>query len=460
MYQVDFSCTGWVHFTGIGGISMSGIAELLLAKGFRVSGSDTKSSTITEHLEALGASISYRQTADNISPDMELLVYTAAVKQDNPELVAAKELGIPTLTRAEFLGQIMRNYKTAIGVSGTHGKTTTTSILSEILLEAETDPTISVGGILKDIHGNMRIGHSDLFITEACEYTNSFLSFAPTTAIILNVMADHLDFFKDLDDIRHSFREFARLVPDDGTLIINSGIPDLSYFTDGLTCKIITFGLDPDVSDYCAVNISYDEMGCACFDLLVKGENMGSFHLNTLGEHTILDTLAAIAAAMDLGIGLPTIHKGLSSFHNADRRFQIKGKLHGVTIVDDYAHHPDEIRATLTAAQKYPHREIWCVFQPHTYTRTKALLPEFAESLALADHVVLTDIYAAREKNTLGISSQCIVDEMRKYDCDVHYFPSFGAVEKFLLENCISGDLLITMGAGDVVLIGENLLGI
>ncbi len=460
MYQIDFSCTGWVHFTGIGGISMSGLAEILLAKGFRVSGSDSRSSAITEHLESLGAEISYRQAADNISPEMEVLVYTAAVTPDNPELVRAAELGVPLLTRAEFLGQIMRNYRIAIGVSGTHGKTTTTSILSEILLDSGLDPTILVGGIFEHIHGNLRIGHSDLFVTEACEYTNSFLSFAPTTAIILNVMADHLDFFKDIDDIRHSFRKFAELLPADGSLIINSAIPDLSYFTEGLPCRIITFGLDPAASDYCASNLTYDKFGCAGFDLIVHGQKIGSLHLNTLGEHTVIDTLAAIAAAMDLGLSFQTIKQGVSVFHNADRRFQIKGDLHGITVVDDYAHHPDEIRATLTAAQKYPHREIWCVFQPHTYSRTKALLPEFAEALALADHVVLADIYAAREKNTLGISSMHILEAMKQFDCDVHYFPSFSAIENFLLENCISGDLLITMGAGDVVLIGEKLLGI
>ncbi len=460
MYQMNFSCTGWVHFTGIGGISMSGLAELLLAKGFRVSGSDSKESTITKHLESLGASIAYTQSAENISADIDVLVYTAAVKQNNPELVAAKAAGVPTLTRAEFLGQVMKNYKYAIGVSGTHGKTTTTSILSDIFLEADADPTISVGGILEQIHGNMRIGHSDLFITEACEYTNSFLSFYPTTAIILNVMADHLDFFKDLDDIRHSFRAFAELVPATGTLVINSGIENVSYFTDGLACKVITFGLNPETSDYCATNITYDSLGRAAFDLLIHGKKVGNLQLTTLGEHTVLDTLAAIAASMDLGIDLDTIKRGLAKFKNADRRFQIKGDLHGVTVVDDYAHHPDEITATLTAAKKFPHKEIWCVFQPHTYTRTKALLPQFAQALSAADHVVLADIYAARETDTLGISSKDIADLIEGTGCDVHYLPTFSEIENFLLENCKSGDLLITMGAGDVVNIGENLLGL
>ncbi|WP_296963998.1 UDP-N-acetylmuramate--L-alanine ligase [uncultured Eubacterium sp.] len=459
MYNLDFNTPANLHFTGIGGISMSALAEIMISRGFTVTGSDSHESKITDHLESLGAKIFYNQVAGNISSDIDVLIYTAAIKQDNPELVKAKELGIPLLTRAEFLGQIMLNYPMAIGVSGTHGKTTTTSMLSQIMLEGNTDPTILVGGIMPAIHGNTRVGHSDKLITEACEYTNSFLSFKPNMAIILNVAADHLDFFKDLDDIRHSFRKFAELVPDDGFLVINSDIDNLEYFTDGLKCKVITVGSDPAKSDYSATNIEFDQFAKGSYDLVVNGEK--SFHvaLNVTGEHNIYNSLAAIAAAHTMGISDENIKAGLTQYGGTDRRFQYKGKVGDVTIIDDYAHHPDEITATIKTAKHYPHKKMWVVFQPHTYSRTKSLLPEFGKALKEADAVVLADIYAAREKDTLGVSSLDVKKEIEKYGTEVHYYPSFSEIENFLLESCSPGDLLITMGAGDVVKIGEHLLG-
>ena len=459
MYNLDFNTPANLHFTGIGGISMSALAEIMISRGFTVTGSDSHESKITDHLESLGAKIFYNQVAGNISSDIDVLIYTAAIKQDNPELVKAKELGIPLLTRAEFLGQIMLNYPMAIGVSGTHGKTTTTSMLSQIMLEGNTDPTILVGGIMPAIHGNTRVGHSDKLITEACEYTNSFLSFKPNMAIILNVAADHLDFFKDLDDIRHSFRKFAELVPDDGFLVINSDIDNLEYFTDGLKCKVITVGSDPAKSDYSATNIEFDQFAKGSYDLVVNGEK--SFHvaLNVTGEHNIYNSLAAIAAAHTMGISDEDIKAGLTQYGGTDRRFQYKGKVGDVTIIDDYAHHPDEITATIKTAKHYPHKKMWVVFQPHTYSRTKSLLPEFGKALKEADAVVLADIYAAREKDTLGVSSLDVKKEIEKYGTEVHYYPSFSEIENFLLESCSPGDLLITMGAGDVVKIGEHLLG-
>ena len=459
MYNLDFNTPANLHFTGIGGISMSALAEIMISRGFTVTGSDSHESKITDHLESLGAKIFYNQVAGNISSDIDVLIYTAAIKQDNPELVKAKELGIPLLTRAEFLGQIMLNYPMAIGVSGTHGKTTTTSMLSQIMLEGNTDPTILVGGIMPAIHGNTRVGHSDKLITEACEYTNSFLSFKPNMAIILNVAADHLDFFKDLDDIRHSFRKFAELVPDDGFLVINSDIDNLEYFTDGLKCKVITVGSDPAKSDYSATNIEFDQFAKGSYDLVVNGEK--SFHvaLNVTGEHNIYNSLAAIAAAHAMGISDENIKAGLTQYGGNDRRFQYKGKVGDVTIIDDYAHHPDEITATIKTAKHYPHKKMWVVFQPHTYSRTKSLLPEFGKALKEADAVVLADIYAAREKDTLGVSSLDVKKEIEKYGTEVHYYPSFSEIENFLLESCSPGDLLITMGAGDVVKIGEHLLG-
>jgi UDP-N-acetylmuramate--alanine ligase len=396
--------------------------------------------------------------ASNITDDIDLVVYTAAISKDNPEYVAAVSKNVPMITRAELLGQIMKNYNTPIAISGTHGKTTTTSMISEILLAADADPTLSIGGILKSIGGNIRIGKSDYFVTEACEYTNSFLSFFPKISIILNIEEDHLDFFKDINDIRNSFRKFADILPNDGFLIINKGIDNLDEFTKGLNCNIVTFGKD-NSADYSYTDVTFDEFGRGSYTLLKKGVKSGTVKLGVVGEHNILNSLSVIALMDILKIDNATVLKALEAFHGTDRRFELKGTVGGITILDDYAHHPTEIKATLKAAANYPHKTLWCVFQPHTYTRTNAFLKDFAKALTLADKVVLADIYAAREKNTIGISSKDLQAEIEKLGTECYYFPSFDEIEKFLLENCINGDLLITMGAGDVVKIGENLLG-
>ena len=404
MYKIDFQKPIHIHFIGIGGISMSGLAEILLEEGFTVSGSDAKESPLTRKLESEGAHICYGQKAENITDDIDCVVYTAAISRTNPELIEAVAHKIPMLTRAELLGQLMKNYDTPIAVSGTHGKTTTTSMISHILLEGKVDPTISVGGILKAIGGNIRVGSSETFLTEACEYTNSFLHFFPKISVILNIEEDHLDFFKDLEDIRHSFHQFAALLPSDGTLVINGEITDYPEIYQGLDCNVVTYGPSADF-DYSASDISYDEEGHVSFDLAKHGEKAGRITLSVTGDHNVSNALASIAVAELLDIPMDTIKKGLLSFTGTDRRFEYKGTFDGVTVVDDYAHHPTEIKATLKAAQHYPHNSVWCVFQPHTYTRTKAFFHEFAEALSHADHLVLADIYAARETDTLGISS-------------------------------------------------------
>jgi UDP-N-acetylmuramate--alanine ligase len=331
-------------------------------------------------------------------------------------------------------------------------------MVSHILLAGDCDPTISVGGILPAIHGNIRVGHSDTFITEACEYTNSFLSFYPTVAVILNMDADHLDFFKDLADIRHSFRRFAELLPADGALIINADTPDYEEITQNLPCRVITYGLE-NPADYTAADITWDSFGHATFTACKDGKPTGRFSLKVPGIHNVSNALSAIALSEYLGLSDEVIAKGLAAFTGTDRRFQYKGSIQDVTIIDDYAHHPTEIEATLHAAKNYPHKETWCVFQPHTYTRTKALLPEFAKALTLADHVVLAKIYAARETDTLGISSADLMEQIRALGTDCDYFETFDEIETYLLENCQPGDLVLTMGAGDVVQIGEHLLG-
>ena len=457
MYKIDFNKPEHIHFIGIGGISMSGLAEILLGAGFGISGSDSKPSALTKQLEEKGAKVFYGQCAENISEDYNCVVYTAAIHPDNPEFARCVELGLPMLSRAELLGQIMKNYSTAIAVSGTHGKTTTTSMFSSVLLAADTDPTISVGGILEAIGGNIRVGKSETFITEACEYTNSFLSFYPTLSIILNIEEDHMDFFKDLDDIMNSFKLFARRLPKDGSLIINKEIKDYEKVTEGLECTVITYGMDPSCT-YHAENITFNEQGYGEFDVMHHNVNLGHIVLSVPGQHNVSNALAVIAAARKLGISMEQIQSGLLGFSGANCRFQYKGSLNGVTIIDDYAHHPTEIRTTLEAAKNYPHKDIWCIFQPHTYTRTKAFFKEFAESLSLADHVILADIYAARETDTLGVSSKLLAKEISELGTDCYYFPSFDEIQNFVKSHCIHGDLLITMGAGDVVNIGENLL--
>lgn len=457
MYKLHFHNPIPVHFIGIGGISMSGLAEILLKEGFPVSGSDSHASSLTERLKSLGARIQIGQAASNIPGDCQLVVYTAAIHPDNPEYAEARRRGIPMLSRAELLGQLMRNYKTSIAVAGTHGKTTTTSMIASILMAANADPTVSVGGILPSIGGNIRVGSGDLFLTEACEYTNSFLHFFPTIGIILNIEEDHMDFFKDLNDIRRSFRRFAELLPTQGLLIINRDIPRYEEITEGLSCRVVTFGSDPD-ADYRASDVTFDEYAHPSFRLLRQGEDIAGLKLKVSGEHNVANALASAALADALHLSSDILREGLLSFTGTDRRFQYKGEVNGFTIIDDYAHHPTEIRATLQAASHYPHREIWCVFQPHTYSRTKAFLPEFAKALSLADHVVLADIYAARETDTLGISSQDLEKELKALGTDAWYFHSFKEIENFLLEKCMHGDLCITMGAGDVINIGETLL--
>ncbi len=467
MFTIDFQHPVHIYFIGIGGISMSGLAKVLCYAGFPVSGSDSKKTDLTTRLEQDGMTIHIGQRASNITDDIELVVYTAAIHPDNPEYAAAVEKKIPMLSRAELLGQIMKNYKHAIAVSGTHGKTTTTSMLSHVLLEAQKDPTISVGGILPIINGNIRVGSSEYFLTEACEYTNSFLHFYPRISIILNIEEDHMDFFKDLADIRNSFHLFAQRIPQDGVLILNGDIDHPEEITENVTGKILTYEIaDSGKSSACQYytdEITYDAFAHPTFSVFENMDgtphSLGKITLNVTGRHNVSNALAVIAAARSLSLDFETIRNGLLAFSGTDRRFQKKGMLGSITIMDDYAHHPTEIRATLTTAEKYPHNRILCVFQPHTYSRTKAFFEEFAKALSLADIVYLADIYAARETDTLGVSSKQLAEAIEKLGTKAYYFSSFDEIENDLLKTAEDGDLILTMGAGDVYQIGDSLLG-
>ena len=484
MYQVDFSRPEWIHFIGIGGISMSGLAEVLLQRGFRVSGSDASESFLTKRLEENGAQVFYGQKASNVQEGIAAVVYTAAIHEDNPEFARCKQLGLPMLTRAQLLGQLMKNYALPVAVAGTHGKTTTTSMLSEVLVAMDADPTLSVGGMLKSIGGNIRLGHSQIFVTEACEYTNSFLSFFPLVDIVLNIDADHLDFFKDMEHIRASFQAFMELVPKEGLVLLHNDVADRQELCKNVKGKLLSFGIASSgtAADIYATDITYDESGHPSFRCHVKKEALETLQtvrgsmvekalipadgelvfpvtLGVVGEHNVSNSLSVVAAALLFG-GRPEVIAGaLAAFKGTDRRFEYKGQVGGVTIIDDYAHHPTEIKATLKAAEKYPHKALRVVFQPHTYSRTQAHLHDFAEALSYADEVVLADIYAAREKNTIGISSRTLLAELEKLGAPCVYFPTFDEIENYLLKKSAPGDLLITMGAGDIYKIGEKLLG-
>ncbi len=467
MYKIDFDAPCRIHFIGIGGISMSGFAEYLHTLGFFISGSDSHQSKITDHLEDLGMKIFIGQKPSNITSDIDCVVYTAAIKEDNEELMEVKRRGLPMLSRAQMIGQIMLNFDNAVAVSGTHGKTTTTSMLSLIFMNAQLDPTISVGGILDAIGGNIRMGNSEHFIIEACEYTNTFLEFYPKRGIILNVDADHLDFFKDLDEIRNSFHLFTKRLPKDGQLFIYGDIDRLEELTSDLSCEILTYGIiDPAYRtgnrdyDIAADHISFDGRSNGSYDLYFRGKFIDRISLNVIGLHNISNSLPAIGVALEVGIPIEIIKQALMIFQNSKRRLEYKGEIGGITVIDDYAHHPTEVTASLQAAKNYPHKSLWCVFQPHTYTRLKQHLSEFAVSLSIADKIVLADIYAAREKNPGDISSKDLARELENLGKEVYYFSSFDEIENFLLQNCINGDLLITMGAGDIVTVGENLLGL
>ena len=349
MYKIDFQTPIHIHFIGIGGISMSGLAEILIDRHFPVSGSDMKSSEITDHLKHIGARIAIGQRAENITDDIDLVVYTAAIHENNEEFAAAKAKGIPMMTRAALLGQIMDNYARSIAVAGTHGKTTTTSMLADILLQGSMDPTVSVGGMLDQIGGNIRVGQSDVFLTEACEYTNSFLNSHPLYSIILNVEEDHMDFFKDIDDIKHSFHIFASQTAPDGQIIINGDMEHTGDIVKGLSHKVITFGMGAE-NDYTAKDISYDREGNGSYTLVVRGEELGHISLKVKGAHNVMNSLAAIACSRAIGLSMEQFTSGLLAFSGTHRRFEIKGNIGDVIVIDDYAHHPTEIQATLNAA--------------------------------------------------------------------------------------------------------------
>lgn len=437
-----------VHMVGVGGISMSGLAEILMHKGISITGSDIHETEITDRLKSMGAVIYPIHDSANIS-NQDLIVHTAAVSADNPELVEARRKGIPIMDRAELLGAIMDQFHESIAVSGTHGKTTTTSMISSIMIEAGFDPTIQVGGLLDRIGGNTRIGNSSLFIAEACEYKDSFLKFKPTLAVILNIEADHLDYFDDLDDIRSSFESFLSNVKNPGDIVLNIDDPQTRLLSKSLTRPFVGYGLTSADSDWTCGDVSF-ENGCGRFTVNYKMSPWGSIRLVVPGMHNVSNSLAAIAACHVLGVPQTAIAKGLESFKGTHRRLEDKGMHKGIRVIDDYAHHPTEIQASLSAARAITGGHLICVFQPHTYTRTYELLDDFSRAFGLADTVVVTDIYAAREKDTGRIHSRILAERINRNTGNAVYISGFQDIARFLEENAHSGDLVVTMGAGDI----------
>ena len=457
--MLNLSIYKHVHCIGIGGIGLSAIAEIFLSRGYWVSGSDMKESDITERLRKAGAMVFIGHDGSNVA-GADLVVYSSAVSQDNPELVAATENGILIANRAEVLGALMLEYSDSIAIAGTHGKTTTTSMVSLILENCRFDPTILVGGNLLEFNGNVKVGKSPYFVTEACEYMDSFLYLSPKHEIILNIDSDHLDYFKDIDHIVHSFEQFAKLVPKDGTVIAYNANPFVNSIIKDLPCRVITFGFT-EQCDYHAENIKFNSFGMPAFDLCYRGEYLCHLQLSIPGEHNIANALAATACCHNLGVDLNDIAATLESYTGTQRRFDVIGVTKdNIRIVDDYAHHPTEIKATLNAAKNIPHKNLWCLFQPHTYTRTLALFEEFAEAFAMADKVILAEIYAAREKNIYKISSKELVAEIKRIDPtkEVYFFEQFEEMANFVLNNSNPGDLVMTMGAGDIYKVAEMIL--
>jgi len=433
-----------IYFIGIGGISMSALAEIMIDEGNRVSGSDRSPSHIIKKLESLGAKIYINHERKNITEDIDLVVYTSAISNDNPELLRAQELNLNIMDRAEFLGLIMKKYKNAVCISGTHGKTTTTGMVSSILIETDMKPTIFLGGEMDSLGGNLLRGSYDIMLTEACEYKRNFLKFNPTMEIILNIEEDHLDYYKNLEDIESAFVEYAQKIPQTGHLIVNE---KHKMLFKNIKCNVITFGSDNN-ADYYPENISL--MPVPSYTLMHKGQRIEDISLKVFGEHNILNSVAAAAAVLSLGVDSETIKNGLSDFKGTHRRYEYKGDYNGASIIDDYAHHPSEMKATLKTAKSYTSGKVITVFQPHTFTRTKKLLNEFAEALTYTDEAILLDIYAAREKDNGEIHSKDIIVKMNGLNKDGYYAESFQAAANIIKSLANEGDTIITMGAGNV----------
>jgi len=453
-----------IHFIGIGGSGMYPLAQILHGQGYYLTGSDNNETETLDAVRKMGIPVFIGQKAENIK-GADLIVHTAAIMSDNPELVAAKESGVPVLERADLLGIITSWYENAVCVSGTHGKTTTTSMITQIFWTAGTDISAYIGGKLPCIGGSGIAGKSDVFICESCEFEDHFLKFFPDISVILNVDADHLDYFGTLENVKKSFRKFAENTSK--VLIVNGSDSNTMQAVEGLQKEIITFGKDSS-ADYYPENVKHENGMLTVFDAMHHGKKLGTVTLHVAGIHNVLNALASIAVSDYLGVDFRFVQKGLEEFTGAKRRFEKMGFEKGITIVDDYAHHPAELEATLNSAMEMNFHEVWAVFQPFTFSRTKILLDDFARVLQIPDHAVLTDIFGSREKNTYGIFTRhlaekipdCIYfpqDEQAEWTDERKYF-NFSQICDYICENAHEGDLVITLGCGDAYKIAKMII--
>jgi UDP-N-acetylmuramate--alanine ligase len=438
-----------IHFIGIGGIGMSGIAEILLDQGFSVTGSDKQLSEITERLEKLGAKIYEGHSPEHIEPDVDVVVYSSAVKMDNPEVQEAIRRKIPLIRRAEMLAELMR-LKYGIGIAGTHGKTTTTSMVGLILIEGGFDPTVIVGGVLRDLGGtNARLGHGNFIVVEADEFDRSFLQLTPTIAVITTLEPEHLDCYGSVEELKNAFIDFANKVPFYGFVVLCLDEPMIQDIMPKIKKKIVTYGLNAQ-ADVQAIDPEFSGRK-ASYTLIYKGKDYGRINLQVPGIHNIKNSLAGIAVGMELGIEFEKIKKAVERFRGVYRRFEIRAEVNGIIVVDDYAHHPTEIRTVLQAAKDGWKRRVVAVFQPHLYSRTRDFYLDFGRSFFNADVCVLTDVYPAREEPIEGVSGKLIADAARDFGHkDVHYVPNKMELADYVLGLVKSGDMVIFMGAGDI----------
>lgn len=444
-----------VHFIGVGGSSMSGLAGLLKDEGYLVSGSDKTRSHKTDHLVEKGIDVHIGHAAENVH-GADVIVYSAAISMENAERKEALRLGIPQIERCDLIGQLMAGSSFAIGVSGTHGKTTTTSMLAQAFISAGADPSIHIGGELDFIGGSTRRGSSGDFIVEACEFNNSFLHFCPTVAIITNIDEDHLDFFGDIDHIEEAFHKYTLLLPENGWCIAWGDDARARRVCLNSKCNHLTYGLGAE-NDLRAENLVYDAQGCASFDACLHGESIGHFHIGVASKANMLDGLAVIAACHIRGLDMQKVAEALSSFVGAHRRFELTSTTDGVRCYTDYGHNPAEIRNALQIASLQPHKALWSVFQPHTYSRTKTLFDQFLETFDLADHVLITDICAAREVDPGDIHSSMLIEPLRARGVDAVLTPSFDDAEAYLRAHWQSGDVMVSHGCGDIDLLNEQI---
>jgi UDP-N-acetylmuramate--alanine ligase len=459
MQKISLQDIHRIYFVGIGGTSMSGLAMMSLLKGFYVSGSDMRPCVYTEKLEEAGITVHIGHDANNVPAESDLVVYSAAINQQNAELVRARELGVPTLERSYFLGLISEYYPKTIAVSGTHGKTTTSSLVSLMLYRAGVDPSISIGGTLPQIGGNSRVGNSEYFVIEACEFIDSFLHSRHSMGVILNIEEDHLDYFTGgIEQIIGSFSKFAHIIPDEGLLIANADDPNVLRVIETSTCRVETFGFG-EGRDWRAVNITYDKFGKPTFDVLFKGAPYATFSLNIPGAHNVMNSLSVIALGHELGVDVDVVHSVFEEFKGAKRRFEFRGEELGVKVFEDYAHHPTELRVTIEACKNYEHKKLWVVFQPHTYSRTYFLFDGFVDAVGSADEVIFNDIYSDREPNNWNVFSEDLCEKViERHHVPTRVITEFSDIVDYVCAHAESGDIVLVAGSQSINQVAYDLI--